>query len=247
VLASLYDDDYFASADGQPGYDDYADQEEEYVLTFADDVRRVREFVSSGKALAVGCGYGYFLRAALDAGYDAYGVDVAGRAVEIAADRFPGRVFRGTPASVPELANVQFDVIFASHLIEHITEPVPFVADLQSRLAPGGILVFVTPNIRSWLARVSGSRWVSFQIPEHVAYYDPQTIARLMRQSGLEMAAIDGAYQYYRVPFVMKRLRALVDPLGRIVPRFEEYRAFRDRIVKITSGSLRAIGRRPRP
>ena len=184
------------------GYSEYEDQEQEYLATFREDVRRIREFVPSGRILEVGCGYGYFLQCALDAGFDAYGIDLSPAAVKWAATRHPGRVFCGLLEEVPEIQDQKYDVIFGSHLIEHLTEPSEFLREAGRLLRPGGLVVMVTPNIKSLLARVSGSRWVSFKIPEHVSYYDPATITTLLNRTGYTVRAVDSAYQYYALPFV---------------------------------------------
>ncbi|MGH0031437.1 MAG: class I SAM-dependent methyltransferase [Myxococcota bacterium] len=245
LLDELYGDEYFESGDAGVGYGDYASQEEEYRATFADDVRRIRQFADGGRLLEVGCGFGFFLAEASAAGFDAWGVDASERAVRESAARLPGRVFRGAVGDVPELASQRFDVIFAAHLIEHISEPRPFLADLVSRLAPGGHLVLVTPNVASWLARLSGRRWVSFKIPEHVVFYAPDTMRALLEGCGLSVRAVDPAYQFYRLPFLMSRVRELVRPLDRLIPPFERWRPFRGRMLRVTSGSLRVIARKP--
>jgi 2-polyprenyl-3-methyl-5-hydroxy-6-metoxy-1,4-benzoquinol methylase len=243
-LESLYTDGYFEGVGTEVGYEEYAKQEREYLATFADDVRRISEFVSSGTVLDVGCGFGYFVRRALESGFDAYGVDLSAEGIREASKHAPGRVFCGTPANVEQLSGRRFNVIFASHLIEHIPEPAPFVADLVSRLEVGGILVLVTPNIESLLARLSGPRWVSFKIPEHVAYYTPSTLTSLVTGAGLRVQAIDSAYQYYALPFLMSRVRKLIHPLGKLVPHFENWPVFRGRMPRVTSGSMRMIAKR---
>lgn len=244
-LDALYADGYFEDSGSETGYAEYAAQEEEYLATFGEDIRRIQEFRSSGSLLDVGCGYGYFLRRALDAGFDACGIDRSPEAIRKAEKGAPGRVFLGTIDSVEALSDRSFDVIYASHLIEHILDPRSFVMALARRLSPDGILVFVTPNIKSWLARISGARWVSFKIPEHVAYYDPKTLGRLIESAGLEVVATDSAYQYYRLPFLMSKIRDLIDPIGRIVPGFEHSAGMRNRMIRVTSGSMRLIARWP--
>jgi 2-polyprenyl-3-methyl-5-hydroxy-6-metoxy-1,4-benzoquinol methylase len=244
ILDALYGHDYFENAANETGYDAYLDQEEEYLATFEEDLRRISEFVSAGRVLDVGCGFGFFMQQALDAGYDVYGSDVAEQAVKLAVERLPGRAFLGAVEDIVELQDAEFDVIFASHLIEHITTPVPFLENLVKRLRPGGICVLVTPNIDSLLARVSRARWVSFKVPEHVAYYSPRTIRDLFARAGLEMVAVDAAYQHYRVPFVAAKLRALTAPASRLVPPLERTALLRDRVIRVTSGSIRAIARK---
>ena len=242
-IEALYSNGYFEGVGSDAGYEEYANQEKEYLATFDDDVSRILDFVTRGSVLDIGCGYGYFVRQALAAGFDAYGVDLSADGIREAEKHAPGRCFRGTLDDVEELARRRFDVIFASHLIEHIPEPQAFIETLVSRLNEGGIVVLVTPNIESWLARISGRRWVSFKIPEHVAYYTPATISHLLESAGLEVVAIDPAYQYYRLPFLMSKIRELVDPIGRLVPDFEHWASMRNRMLRVTSGSLRVIAR----
>jgi SAM-dependent methyltransferase len=246
ALENLYHDPaYFESHQPGFGYGDYAGQEREYLATFGEDVRRIAGFLPApASILDVGCGYGYFMQSAAAAGYDVWGTDLADRAVSAAKLRFPDTVFLGRLSEISELEARRFDAIFASHLIEHIPDPIPFVRDLAARLRPGGLVIFVTPNIRSLLARFSRSRWVSFKIPEHVTYYDPASIRRLMDTAGLETVAVDPAYQHYAVPFVARRLRELFDPVSRLVPRIEALPPLRHRIIRITSGSLRVIARK---
>jgi SAM-dependent methyltransferase len=243
-LDALYAEGYFEGVGSDAGYEEYANQEQEYLATFGDDVNRIRDFATEGSILDIGCGYGYFVRRALAAGFDAYGVDLSSDGIREAEKHAPGRVFRGTLDDVEALADRRFDVIFASHLIEHIPDPRPFIETLVPRLNEGGIIMFVTPNLDSWLARVSGRRWVSFKIPEHVAYYTPTTIGHLLEGAGLEVVAVDPAYQYYRLPFLMSKIRELVDPVGRLVPGFEHWTSMRDRMLRVTSGSLRVTARR---
>jgi 2-polyprenyl-3-methyl-5-hydroxy-6-metoxy-1,4-benzoquinol methylase len=242
TLRALYEGaSYFEGGEGQRGYSEYADQEQEYVQTFREDVRRIAEFAPQGRLLEVGCGYGYFLKTALDAGYDAYGMDVSPAAVERAARMYPGRVFQGFLESTPELEGRTFDVIFASHLIEHLLDPAAFLEAAGRRLRPGGLIVFVTPNIKSLLARVSGPRWVSFKIPEHVTYYDPRTMTRLLQDTGYTVRAVDSAYQYYALPFVTAKVRALLQPVSRLMPPIERLPRLRQARVRVTSGSMRVI------
>jgi 2-polyprenyl-3-methyl-5-hydroxy-6-metoxy-1,4-benzoquinol methylase len=240
TLNALYEGESYFGGDGS-GYSQYESQELEYLATFREDVRRIAEFVPSGRILEVGCGYGYFLQCALDAGYDAYGIDLSPVAVKWAAERHPGRVFCGLLEEVPEIQEQQYDVIFGSHLIEHLTEPGAFLESASRLLRPGGLIVLVTPNIGSLLARVSGSRWVSFKIPEHVSYYDHTTIATLLTRGGFAVEAIDPAYQYYTLPFVTSRVRELLHPVSRLIPPFERLKLLRERRIRVTSGSMRVI------
>ncbi len=242
-LEALYAGGYFEGVGKDAGYEAYSNQEAEYFATFDDDLRRIGEFLPGGTVLDVGCGYGYFVRRALAAGYDAYGIDLSAEGIQEAEKHAPGRFFRGTLGEVDSLAGRRFDVLFASHLIEHITEPAHFLATCVDHLTEEGLLVLVTPNVESWLARISGPRWVSFKIPEHVAYYSPRTMRRLLDDAGLEVVVTDPAYQFYRLPFLMSRIRELIRPVDRLLPGFENWPWLRQRTLRVTSGSMRVLAR----
>ncbi|MGW6196202.1 class I SAM-dependent methyltransferase [Kribbella sp. NPDC055110] len=240
TLRALYETDAYFGGVGS-GYSEYESQEPEYLATFREDIRRIAEFVPTGKVLEVGCGYGYFLQCALEAGYDAYGIDLSPSAVKWASERMPDRVFCGLLEEVPEIQEQQYDVIFGSHLIEHLVEPGAFLERAGRLLRPGGVIVLVTPNIGSLLSRASGRRWVSYKIPEHVSYYDPRTITDLLNRTGFAVHAVDSAYQYYALPFVATRVRELLHPLSRLIPPVERLPALNKRRIRVTSGSMRVI------
>lgn len=241
VLAALYDAEYFSGA-GE-GYSAYGAQRAEYQATFNEDLDRLAHWKTSGRILDVGCGFGYFLEPALARGYDAHGIDLSEYAATLAGQAHPGRVFCGTLDDALPVNFAPFDVVYASHLIEHVSTPVEFLQSVRRRMNPDGVLMMVTPNQASLLARFSGKRWVSYKVPEHVAFYTPETMTALLSRAGFAVEAVDPAYQYYRLPFVMQRLRELFDPLSRLVPRFENSSLFQDRMIRVTSGSLRVFAR----
>lgn len=248
TLHALYQDPAYFAGGGASGYSEYGSQEREYVRTFSEDVGRLARFVPAGRVLDVGCGYGFFLKCALDAGYDAYGIDVSPAAVTHASRLHPGRVSLGSLEDAPGLGPATFHAIFASHVVEHLLDPAAFLRAAALRLEPGGVVMLVTPNVKSLLSRVSGVRWVSFKIPEHVAYYDPGTISELLRRSGFEPRAIDSAYQHYALPYVAARVRELLQPVSRLVPPLERLPGLHDACVRVTSGSMRVIAaREPQP
>jgi 2-polyprenyl-3-methyl-5-hydroxy-6-metoxy-1,4-benzoquinol methylase len=245
TIAGLYGADYYDSESGR-GYAGYAAQEVEHQATFRDDLRRIQSFFPETRKLRildVGCGPGAFLSVALEAGHDAIGIDIIPSVVEQAQRRFAERVHLARVADVPQFTPEPFDVVYASHVIEHIPDPIAFTEACASLLRDDGLVVFVTPNIRSWLARLSGRRWVSFKIPEHVAYYEPMTIAHLFLRSGLQPVVTDSAYEHHNLEFLAERVRRLVRPLDRLVPPIERTAPLRGRVLKVTSGSMRAIAR----
>ena len=72
----------------------------------------------------------------------------------------------------------------------------------------GFILALTTPDPTSLLARLSGRSWVSFKIPEHVYYWSPATIRRVLTPA-FEVRELTSAGQYATAGFLLRRLLRL--------------------------------------
>lgn len=117
----------------------------------AEVVRQLRRhLLGRGTVLDYGCGPGYLLGELLDAGIEAAGLDFSPATVAKVNDRFRDRAtFRG--AFVPrqlEQAARAFDVVTVLEVVEHLYDEQldRLLADLPVFLAPGGTVVFSTPN-----------------------------------------------------------------------------------------------------
>ena len=138
--------------------------------------------LTDGQLLEIGCGYGYLLDEARAFFDDRVGTEFSSQGAKIA--RATGaEVFVGGIEQVP--AERKFDCVIATHVIEHVYEPLSFVKQLADFTKSGGHIVLATPDIGGALRRVMGRRWPSFKVPEHVVYFEFRTLSSLMRQAGL--------------------------------------------------------------
>jgi SAM-dependent methyltransferase len=159
---------------------------------FYDDARRrpIADFLAllgtpRGRLLDVGCGLGVLLEQALEAGWDAHGCDTSGAWVREARARVGAdRVVHG---SVPTTGH--FDVVTAWDVIEHVHDPLPFLAELGRRLAPGGRLFLRTPNLDYVLpvyaARRRLGRPGELGPLNHVVYFTARTLRKALDQCEL--------------------------------------------------------------
>jgi SAM-dependent methyltransferase len=76
-----------------------------------------------------------------------------------------------------------FDLVLASHLIEHLNDPGGFVREVHRICAPGAHFLITTPNIAGFQARLFGARWRS-AIFDHLYLFSVKTLSRLLRDRG---------------------------------------------------------------
>jgi len=71
--------------------------------------------------------------------------------------------------SATRVAGNAYDLIMLSHVIEHIYDPRAFVHEIIKVLKPGGVLIVLTPNNESLVARVTGKAWPMLKPVDHVS------------------------------------------------------------------------------
>jgi len=159
--------------------------------------------LTGGDLLEIGCGYGYLLDEARSFFERRVGTDFSPEGADIA--RATGaEVSVGGIEQVPSEA--KFACVIGTQLIEHVYEPLSFVKGLAGHTKPGGHIILATPDIGGVLRKAMGQRWPSFKVPEHVVYFDYQTLSSLMLRAGLN--------DVHRLPYPH------AFPLGLIMAKF---------------------------
>jgi SAM-dependent methyltransferase len=153
--------------------------------------RLVHRYVPPGGVLDVGCGSGKRQRNLPDE-YVPFGIEVsrplAAEAGAVFAER-GGAVFCGAALRcMAELETNRFSGVIMHSYLEHEMNPAPVLADTHRVLKPGGHLIIKVPNFGSLNRRLRGERWCGFRFPDHVNYFTPKSLARMVRQSGFLIA-----------------------------------------------------------
>jgi 2-polyprenyl-3-methyl-5-hydroxy-6-metoxy-1,4-benzoquinol methylase len=181
MRACYVDDAYFEG--GEAGYSSYQAQEATLRPTFRAFLQELsRRGMTGGRLLEVGCAYGFFLDEARGFFDHRRGTDYSPAAFEKAR----GRADRVDLGGLEQIAPGElFDLIAVIHVIEHIYDPVAFLRECATHLAPGGSIVLATPDMGSFWRPLMRYRWPFFKIPEHVTFFDRHTLKRLLEASGL--------------------------------------------------------------
>lgn len=106
-------------------------------------------------ALDVGCGAGLMCEPLVRLGARVTGIDAAPENIAVAQTHAAGQGLSidYRTADVAALEGV-FDLVTSMEVIEHVADPVSFIAALAVKLAPGGLMILSTPN-RTPLSRVA--------------------------------------------------------------------------------------------
>lgn len=139
-----------------------------------------------GRILDVGCSFGFFLDAARQRGWSTAGLDIGEYAAKFAREKLGLEVYVATLADAP-LEPGSFDAVAAWNLVEHLDDPVTELDCINALLRPGGIFVFTTGDVGSYLRRMQGLRWRSFIPPIHIVNYNTRAITKLLGKTGFRV------------------------------------------------------------
>jgi SAM-dependent methyltransferase len=135
-----------------------------------------------GRLLDVGCNRGFLLEAARRNGWDVTGVELSPVAAARARDDWGLRVY----GSLDDLAGAKpFDLIVAWHVLEHTTEPVPFLQKAAELLGIGGVLAVQVPSFDFAEEFERRSMSSSLLCAVHNLYFTEETIRATVERAGL--------------------------------------------------------------
>ena len=198
--------------------------------------RYARARAAGRRVLDAGCGEGYGAAMLAEVAARVVGVDRA-EAVNVAAVRHRASNLEYRVQDLERLDDMEggFDLVVSFQVIEHLPDPVGFLAALARRMAPGGELIVTTPNR---LMSVSEN-------PYHLREWTAPELLALAAPAlpGVRMLGVHGservvAYERARGEQVQRILR--LDPLNlrRFVPAVVVHQVF-PRLAKLVRRRLR--------
>ncbi len=158
-------------------------QEKLYARRAGQALRRLNR--KNAKVLDVGCGRGLLLRE-----FQRQGCDVTGTEFSDGACRF-ARETLNIPVKVGLLHELNFpdnsfDVVVMWHVLEHVSDPRPTVAEVSRILKPGGIFLVGVPDFGSPEARLTKAGWFHLDVPRHLSHHTRESLERILSNAGLQ-------------------------------------------------------------
>ncbi len=145
-----------------------------------------------GRVFQAGCSDGYTLSRFREAGWQVDGIDPSRGARAVAHGQYDLETRIGDFESAVGLR--ECDLFVATHVLEHVYDPVGFLAKAATMLAPGGRMLLEVPCL------VLPDSWPNGYLTlEHVQYFSPNTLAACLAQVGL--AIVDQEIHTERLPY----------------------------------------------
>ena len=216
----------------------YIEEREGRVLTFEHHLRPLERLTGQPEGrplLDVGAYTGVFVEIAGQHGWDAWGVEPSGWAVEQARSRGL-HVVQGT-LDTADLPTGHFAVVTMWDVIEHLTDPHGALLQAHRLLRPGGLLVVHTIDIESLFARLMGPRW-PWLMEMHIYYFSRSTMRRMLSDCGFHVVSDRPQGRYLRLGYLMNRVGALLPVLGRPAEWVVSRLGLRGTAVRINLGDL---------
>jgi SAM-dependent methyltransferase len=158
--------------------------------------------VGSGhRVLEVGCSVGHVTEHLVDRGNTVVGVEIDAEAAAEArafAERVHVLDLDATPVSSVE--SDRFDVLVLGDVLEHVRRPADVLADLLTRLEPGGRLVISVPHVGHADVRIMllQGRW-EYQDDglldrTHLRWFTRDSLRELLAAAGLQAVRVERVY-----------------------------------------------------
>lgn len=203
LLGNIYQNQYFTGEGEATPYKNYGYQknyflEKEYEIkknSISRLVKIEKLAPQKGRLLDIGCAAGFFLQEASQRGWDTTGLDVSPLATAYAREKLGLNALTGTFENIT-LPENHFDVVTAWDVIEHVLDPGKFVKKAFAILKPGGLLMLGTPNVGSLASRLRKEKWIHLRPPEHIFFYDPASLEKLLLLA-FQSVAVEQHYPPY--------------------------------------------------
>jgi len=191
----IYNADYIQKRSQDPGNLNIAGPR---IKTAQHYYRWVERFVKKGNLLEVGCATGISLKVAQDQGWKVFGVEVNEKAALMANGVLKDNLVKVGLLNNDMFPDEYFSLVTLFDVIEHIPNPLEFLSILHKKTAPGGSILLVTPNVDTLSFKILKNKWPHF-VQEHLALYSPQSMHRLLKETGFSPKTHGWAIKYMSI------------------------------------------------
>lgn len=172
------------------------------IRTFNRILRRP-QMQKKGSLLDVGCYTGLFVKLAIEAGFEAMGIEPSSWASEIGRNEYGlniinTNIYGFTPEN-------KFNIITMWDVLEHLHDPYGALKICHDSLSDDGMLAISTMRCQGIFFSLCGKYWPWF-MRMHLYYFTVSTLTRALEKSGFRVIAVhpythyvDAGYLFYKM------------------------------------------------
>jgi len=170
---------------------------------------------SNNLFLDVGCGYGFFSKAALGAGFEVIALELAENERRI-TKKMTGLNPSACSFEEFECASSTFQVILMSQILEHALDVKFWIKKAYELLVNDGIIAIALPNYGSIFRLIMQENDPYICPPAHLNYFNLNSLSKLLEKNGFKVEAAQWVSRIPKNTFE-KRLPNFCNPLVPII------------------------------
>jgi len=154
------------------------------------------------KIFEIGSGYGWFLKAMREAGYEADGLEISTDKCASARELLGIDVYN-TKFPIPNNSEdfkslyKRYDYVCIYHVLEHVPDPVSFLASSKDLLRGGGGTVLAeVPNFNDYMKHLSEPYNYFSYLKAHLSYFTPDILKKVFEEAGFRDVEVYGDQKY---------------------------------------------------
>lgn len=144
----------------------------------------IHAHLTAGAVLDIACWNGEFLER-LGKEYSLFGIEINAKAANEA--RKKGIQLIADDISALNTVGEEFDMVTAFDIIEHVENPLAFLGDIVQVTREKGHVILSSGNAEAATARLLGSKYWYFSIPEHISFINPAWCRYAAEKLGLRI------------------------------------------------------------
>ncbi len=150
----------------------------------------VHKYFRDGYIIDLGCDIGYNCHV-LPPACKPIGIEISAELVRIATPIFEasgGKVIHDNVLSaLKTLPDESYSGAIAKSYLEHEIYVAEVLEELNRVMMTNAPVIIKVPNYRCWNRYVRGKKWCGFRLPDHVNYFTPYSLRRMLTSYGFEI------------------------------------------------------------
>jgi 2-polyprenyl-3-methyl-5-hydroxy-6-metoxy-1,4-benzoquinol methylase len=152
----------------------------------------IKKYAKSGSLFDLGVGWGHFLLAGQQLGYDVYGIEISEQPYLYSKNDLKLPVDHINFFDMPETR--KFDIVTMWDVLEHIDEADKVIEKCSRITKKGGHIFIQVPQIDSYIAKKYKENWKMMGL-DHVNYFSKKTITLLLEKNGYKVKTIKSSIE----------------------------------------------------